>query len=443
VLLLVYAFVIELFLIRFQGPGGAPSRPARGFFALFLLLPALLVAGFLLTHPQWLETRYLARPFTPGERLLTEARILWSYLYQFIVPDITRYGLFHDDSGISRGLLSPPATLLAVAAWGLALPAALLLRRRVPLLAFALAWYLGGHLLESTLLPLELIHEHRNYLPVVGPATALVAGFWWARLPSIGQAARAGILGLFVLLLALVTWVRADQWGDPVRMAVMEVRHHPESGRAQYQLGRIYYHLYQSRLVADPALLAQAREAFARAAARDSYRQKPLFALLLVDLLERGGYDHQVLESLLTRLSSQPLQQGDVIDFKVLVDCRLAGRCPIEDTQIERLFRAVLSNPRVGRKARQALLARQGFFYAKALGRLDLTERIFRDLVREAPGDVQLRLNLVDLLLATGRPAEAVEQLARADRADRLGIWQQSIDRYRGLAEQALGSGGE
>ncbi len=440
-LLLVYAFVIECFLFRFQEQGGGRSRPALLFFALFLLLPGLLVAGFLLTHPQWLEARYLGRPFTLGERLLTEARILWFHLYQFLVPDITRFGLFHDDSAISRGLLDPPVTLAALLGWGLALPSALLLCRRSPLLAFALFWYLGGHLLESTVLPLELIHEHRNYLPVLGPAVALVCGFWLARLPSIGPAVRATALAGFALVLASVTWLRADQWGDPVRMAIMEVRHHPGSGRAQHQLGRIYYQLYQAQLLAQPRLLELARRAFLESAARDPYRQKPLFAILLVDLLERGSYDREILESLISRLSSQPFQHGDVVDFKVLVDCRLSGRCPIEDAQIERLFRAVLSNPRTGSGARQALQARLGYFYAKAMGRLDLTERIFRQLVEEAPGDVQLRLNLVDLLLATGRVKEALAQLSLADQADRLGIWQKKIGHYRSLAGKALESG--
>ena len=33
------------------------------------------------------------------------------------------------------------------------------------MLSFALAWFLAGHVLESTFVPLELVHEHRNYLP--------------------------------------------------------------------------------------------------------------------------------------------------------------------------------------------------------------------------------------------------------------------------------------
>ena len=34
--------------------------------------------------------------------------------------------------------------------------------------AFGIAFFLGGHLLESTVLPLELYYEHRNYLPSFG-----------------------------------------------------------------------------------------------------------------------------------------------------------------------------------------------------------------------------------------------------------------------------------
>ena len=60
-------------------------------------------------------------------------------------------------------------------AWLAATISAVLWRRRYPMFALAVLWYLAGHIIESTVVPLELYFEHRNYLPIVGPIIALTA----------------------------------------------------------------------------------------------------------------------------------------------------------------------------------------------------------------------------------------------------------------------------
>ena len=51
----------------------------------------------------------------------------------------------------------------------------MLLRRRLPLVALGIAWFLGGQLMESTIFPLELVFEHRCYLPDLGLILALLS----------------------------------------------------------------------------------------------------------------------------------------------------------------------------------------------------------------------------------------------------------------------------
>lgn len=107
---------------------------------------------------------YDLRPFTLSERLLTQPRVIFFYLSQIIYPLSDRYTLLHDFD-VSRSLLIPPSTLAAII--GLLILAGLAIRyhRRHPLFSFAILFFLINHLVESTILPLELVYEHRNYLP--------------------------------------------------------------------------------------------------------------------------------------------------------------------------------------------------------------------------------------------------------------------------------------
>ena len=86
--------------------------------------------------------------------------------------------IFYRPLDRSTGLTQPYTTLLALLAWAAALMAAFLLRARFPLLLFVVLFYLVAHSMESGLLPLEMIYEHRNYLPGVAICVAVAASFW-------------------------------------------------------------------------------------------------------------------------------------------------------------------------------------------------------------------------------------------------------------------------
>ena len=114
------------------------------------LIYALLPAG------KWLWAGYELRSFTLLERLLTEARVLWFYLGLIVLPRFEAFGLYHDDISLSTGLLMPWTTLPALLGLAGLVGIAWHVRNRAPLLAFGIAWFLIGHSLESTVLPLEI-----------------------------------------------------------------------------------------------------------------------------------------------------------------------------------------------------------------------------------------------------------------------------------------------
>lgn len=206
----------------------------------WLMLAVALTAGlgmFFWLGQDWLKSAYAMRAFTPTERLLTEARVLWFYLAQILAPSYQAYGFFLDDIPLSSGLLKPWTTLVSI--FGLAglTTVGVIFRRRHPVLSFSIAWFLLGHAMESTFLPLEIAHEYRNYLPSIGPI--LATGYYAsAALGRIKLDHRTFTIGLAAalpfLLLALFTWMRADQWRDALIATQLEAAHHPRSARANH-----------------------------------------------------------------------------------------------------------------------------------------------------------------------------------------------------------------
>jgi tetratricopeptide (TPR) repeat protein len=209
-LLPVFVLIIEITVLR--SPVSVRQFHWRAWTSTFLLLPTVLILAYIASRAPYSPELILKRDFTAWERLLTQSRILWEYLFNAFVPQMGKFGPFHDDYPIARSI-TDPVTFLAFAGWVAAFLGALICRRRYPLLAFAVLWYLGGHLLESTILPLDLYYEHRNYLPIVGPVYALCDLLAQA-LETRKKLAYAGT-AIYVLVNALVLFSLATLWGNP------------------------------------------------------------------------------------------------------------------------------------------------------------------------------------------------------------------------------------
>ena len=214
----------------FRGQGSLSERRLlRAVFGCFLVLPVLLGVTVLL--PYFLHgfgTGFGNRGFTLGERLLTECRVLGYYLGEWLLPGTSNLSFFHDDFTVSRGLLDPITTLPALLLPPALIALALLMRSRLPLLALGVLVFLIGHSLEGTVVPLELVFEHRNYLSGLGIAVAL-AGLPWRRWL---QQYLVILLGCALILgLGARTYVRATVWGTPWTLYTALYQANPDSPR--------------------------------------------------------------------------------------------------------------------------------------------------------------------------------------------------------------------
>lgn len=233
--------LIELFFFDRRTETRLVRRVVPALFLLTVALPALGAVAYLATHPHLIADSYADRDMTALTRLLSEGRVVAAYLFHLVFPlQAPTFGVFHDDFVVSDGLLSPPDTALAAAFW-LSLPAIawLLTRAGLKPLAFGLLFFAAGHLLESTIAPLELYFEHRNYLP----ATGLFIGLGWT-LAHTGSRLRSKRISLLWFLLPLVaggaTLGLTATWSSEAELVAAAVRHHPGSVRAHAQMANVY-----------------------------------------------------------------------------------------------------------------------------------------------------------------------------------------------------------
>jgi hypothetical protein len=229
VMMVCYVIALEATLL----PHAQIPRP-RGWWLwsiVFLILPLAAIAGYFTYRLPKMEQLYLKRDFDMFERLLTQSRVLLDYVKLIIFPNMSEAGPYHDDYSVSRSLLDPPDTLIAIGTILFAAGFAAFRRLKHPVFSFAILWFLLGHLLESTVLPLELYFEHRNYLPMLGIALAFSIWILNSR-PSIRKFSYIGAAA-FLALESTVTYVSSETWGNRALIANVWSQEHPGSPRAQ------------------------------------------------------------------------------------------------------------------------------------------------------------------------------------------------------------------
>ncbi len=333
VLLPVYAAVLEYTLLGTYGV----SRPRhwRPWAAIFLATPIAGLVGWHVLNFERLSNGFAIRPFTLVERLLTEARVLWDYLGNILIPRRFGTGIFHDDFAISHSLFDPWTTLLAVGGLVAIVALAWMLRRREPLVTFAVFWFLGGHALEAGVLPLELYFEHRNYLPMIGPLLAVVYGL--TRLPvtlrSVGYAAGLGLL----VLSAVATWQNTTLWGNPAVMAEVWADEHPRSPRAQQFSADLW-----SRL----GHYSKAKTRLERLLAANPRHSSAYVQLMQMDCLMDAPVDRRQYRRVLEGLS-KGIADPAVHTTIAWLDRRVReNRCPeLTYMDIDKLIATALQNP--------------------------------------------------------------------------------------------------
>ena len=333
---ILFLFILAVEATLLTRPPTVSRGLWRTWFGVVLLGPLALLSVYLVSVLQYSDAMILMRDFNGYERLLTQAGVLWKYLYLTFLPNIPSLGPFHDEIRVQRSLASPFA-LLSVAGWIVVIAAAYLSRRKAPLFTFAVAWYLLGHLLESTTASLELYFEHRNYLPIVGPVYALIAslhqlGSRWRRLAGIAATAYAG-------LLAAILYSTTSLWGTPAIASEMWHVYKPASMRA------VQYLDDKLQRDGDPY---SARRLLNRFIDDNPEAHGIHLQVLLISCQLEPESDHsEALQFLEEKLPEAKFNFSIVASLQLLHRFINEGRCPsIDRSALYTLGQSLLKNPR-------------------------------------------------------------------------------------------------
>jgi hypothetical protein len=470
VMLPLYALLIEWALFRFhrsshgdlvdRRPVLHPStalpidRPQRAggidprIVLLFLVVLALpMAAGLIWVVPGMLQPeRWADRDFTLCTRLLSEARIVTDYIVWTLSPTPNALSFYHDDFNISTGLLTPWTTLVSILALAGLTALVLCLRPRRPLAALGIALFLGCQLLTGTILPLELIYEHRNYFASFGlllaivPLLAAPPHFSVPQgLPSIaetnsvanpashldkGIAAEAActrisrealplalprytLLAGLMLCWTALTALTAYTWGNPLRLAENLAARAPQSPRAQYELGRSY--IIYSHYDPTSPFIKPAYASLERAAALPKSSILPEQALIFMNARMHLPLKDEWWNSLIAKLNTHRPTVQDESSLASLVQCARDHDCDLPQGRMMEAFKAALSHPDPDAR----LLASYSDYAWNVLNNKSLGQHMAELAVLKSPDEPAYHITLIRMLLVEGQVNKAHEALGQ------------------------------
>lgn len=240
-LLPISILLYDLFLIQ-----GVSKENINNVFKI-VILPLIIIIFFGLFYTGGLSNAvggYELRDFTMVERLLTEPRVIIFYLSLLFYPVNSRLTLLYDID-ISRSLFQPWTTLPAILLILTALAFALYFVKKRPLISYCIFFYFLNHLIEGSFFSLELIYEHRNYLP----SMLLFIPFAELIIFAIDYFSRNKIIQIIfasAIVIILTVWVentfrRNGIFSSDYSLWQDNIVKSPRLSRPHSNIGRIYY----------------------------------------------------------------------------------------------------------------------------------------------------------------------------------------------------------
>jgi len=400
------AVILEACLLGGRWAGGK-SLLALRLARIAAWLPVLVMIVFVLCQWDWLLRGYAYRDFSFSERMFTELRLSWQYLGWFFLPQLGDLGLFHDDILPSSGFWSPLTTALSFVAWCVVIGWGFLIRSRFPWLLMAAFFFLAGHSIESGVLPLELVFEHRNYLPLLGPVLLLAACLHSCAfvLKRLTKQVAPWFPAFFVLLIFMFSLgLRASVWSSDLELASASYGRHPDSQRSRhFYASTLLRHRNNSTVQGDEAqeYLVVARHEFERSHLGDPLNLSALVMLYTIDASYRTDTadTERWFAGIEKSVAQLRLRASEYAAMRVLVACVSQGACqPDADRMAEvvKVFAERFPNPYAGIQLQLQLLDAVGTTNAERIALLEAS-------IKQMPNQLSLYYPLISAQLDEGR----------------------------------------
>jgi len=286
--------------------------------------------------------------------------------------------------------------------------------------------FLGCQLLTGTILPLELIYEHRNYFASFGLLLAITPLLAVPRGQPFVLPRHVLLAGL-LLCWTVLTAMTAYAWGNPLRLAEDLASRAPQSPRAQYELGRTYI-IYSHYDPASP-FTSLAYAPLEKAAALPDSSILPEQALIFMTARMRLPLKDTWWDSMIAKLKAHRPGVQDESSLGALTQCARERRCDLPTERMIQAFLAALSHPNPSAR----LLATYGDYAWNVLDDHALGERMTADAVRASPNEPAYQITLTRMLAAQGYKAEADKVLQKLEALNIGGRLNSSLNELRAL----------
>lgn len=186
---------------------------------------------------------YRNRPFTLFQRLLTEPRIIIFYISLLLYPMPDRLSIAHSIQ-ISTSPFNPISTTFSIVFVIGSILFLIFRARKYPLLSYCYLFFFLNHIIESSILPLELIFEHRNYIPSMMFFVPIAIGFSVLLERYAQKRTMKTIVALFIIFILIglghTTFMRNLTWQSWRSLWMDAAKKAPDQFRVHHNLG-IYY----------------------------------------------------------------------------------------------------------------------------------------------------------------------------------------------------------
>lgn len=364
------------------------------------------------------------RDFTIFERVLTQLRVVIHYITLIIYPNPNRL-VFDYDFPLSTSLISPLSTLFSFFAIVALMVLAIVAARRERLISFCLFWFTGNLVIESSIICLELVFEHRTYLPSMFLLLFFVLisyriGVHKVFVPSV--------MVVVIMLFGYWTIERNKVWRSSFSLWSDSISKYPNKSRSHSNLGLAYLEagqmdqaesefkrsleLFPAAEIAHNNLaglyLAQGKRQEAEFHFQEALRIKPDYQTARINLgilkREQGYYQEAVTQFRLALLKNEQ----DPVISKNLGNALLRSGQPAE--ALPYLEKALLHSP----QDLEVYLDIGETF--SLLGRIEEAISVYRKTLLKDKNQVLAHYNLAMLLKLKGLDFEALAHYRETNR---------------------------
>ena len=347
VLIIAAAFLMEILFFGFDDEDSRKIKILHLFYVLFLYVPISIFIYLCIFSPGVFFDSYRKFDFNMYTRLITESRVIFLYVSLMLVPVANRFSLYRDDIMVSGSLIDPVTTLISIFAICLFIYYAFTQRKKQPLISFCILFFLTGHSLESSVFPLTLVFEYRNYLPSTGVYLLCIYLLSVAELQLAVRRFVTTTFLIFTVNCAFNTGVRAIEWGDQENFIFYELYNNPRSAVINYEVGRRFAVAMDDRSVLNKEMFDNAEYYFRRSKELDPDNISALIALIVLESSHSRVVGNEAYSQLGKYLEQGNLSIMEILAFIGLLECFDENKCIIDTVTVENLKNSIRKNSNI------------------------------------------------------------------------------------------------